>query len=173
MGDSLGMRRIAAWFIDWLIISVYPAGLIPLGLVLVERDVQLSAAGWNAVSFALLIVPVAVWLTAWERGPWAATPGKRWLRLRVQAEAGGPTGWTRALVRNGLKIAVPWELGHTAAFIFAEPSVAGATLAVGVACGIVAGLLAFGYALSLFVGTGETPYDRVSGGRVRLRRPAG
>jgi uncharacterized RDD family membrane protein YckC len=162
----LPVRRIGAWCVDWLIISAYAGALVPLGLLLAGRSADLSPAGWNAVALVLLVAPATVWLAAWERGPRAASPGKRLLRLRV--DAGGPAelGWRRSLVRSGLKVALPWELGHTTAFIFADPHASGPAFATGVACLAAAGVLAVGYLVSLFVGTGRTPYDRAVDARV-------
>jgi hypothetical protein len=45
-----------------------------------------------------------LWLTAWEAGGRAATPGKRVLRLAVRHGDDRP-GWRRSLVRN--RVAVP------------------------------------------------------------------
>jgi uncharacterized RDD family membrane protein YckC len=80
--------------IDWLIISVYPAALVPVGLLLASHSVHLSSWGWNAVAFVILIVPVTVWLAAWESN--GATPGKRALGLRVRSPREEGTGWRRA-----------------------------------------------------------------------------
>jgi uncharacterized RDD family membrane protein YckC len=105
-------------------------------------------------------------VTAWEAGGRAATPGKRVLRLAVRHGDDRP-GWRRSLVRNALKVALPWELGHTAALALAATPTTTAAEAVGMACGIGACLIALGYLVSLFVGTGRTPYDRVAGTAVR------
>jgi uncharacterized RDD family membrane protein YckC len=159
------LRRISGWCVDWLIISAYAAALVPLGLLL-NRSVQLPPAGWNALSFLVLVLPATLWLTAWEAGGRAATPGKRVLRLAVR-HGGDRPGWRRSLLRNAPKVALPWELGHTAAFALAASPTTAATEAVGMACGIGACLIALGYLASLFVGTGRTPYDRVAGTAVR------
>lgn len=148
---------MAAWCVDWLILSAYAGLLVPLGLVL-DGSVRLPPIGWNALSFVVLVVPTTVWLAGWEAGARGATPGKRVLRLRV-----GPGGWRRALLRNGLKLALPWELGHTAAYTLAAPASSGAAQAVGMVCGVGACLLAVVYLASLFVGVGRTPYDRIAG----------
>jgi len=166
----LAVRRIAAWSVDWLVIVGYAAALVPLGLLLNDRSVQLSSLAWNLISFGLLIVPVTVWLAAWEAGPRAATPGKRLARLRVLANDGRPPGFGRSLARNGLKVALPWELGHTAAFVLATSSADGAVMTAASICGITACVIVLGYLASLFVGSGRTPYDRVTGTSVRMRR---
>lgn len=153
----MAWRRLAAWVIDWLIVSLYAGALVPLGLWLHARSVQLSPMGWNAVSFVLLILPVTLWLTAWEGSGSGATPGKRLLGLRVR-----PPGWRRALVRNAIKVALPWELGHTTAFLLADPHAGAASSLVGLVCAFVACGLAAVYVAALFIGTGRPPYDRVA-----------
>jgi uncharacterized RDD family membrane protein YckC len=162
-------RRIVAWLVDWTIISLYAGALVPLGLVLDAASLDLPATAWNAVAFALLVAPATIWMAAWERGPAAASPGKRLLGLRVlglRAATAPALGWRRSLVRNGLKLALPWELGHTGAFILADASAAGPSVALGMVCGVTACLVAVGYVVSLFVGSGRTPYDRAAGTRV-------
>lgn len=162
----LAWRRIAAWGIDWLTISCYAGALVPAGLWLGERSVRLSPAGWNAVSFVLLIAPATVWLVAWEaKGP-GATPGKRLLRLRVRTEHGGRLPWRRAVVRNAVKVTLPWELGHTAAFLLADPRTGGSLSLIGIGSAFVACALAAVYVVALFVGQGRTPYDRAAAAEV-------
>jgi uncharacterized membrane protein len=97
---STAWRRIGAWGVDLLIISVYAAALFPLGLLLVASSIQLPLAGWNALSFVLLVVPTTVWMAAWEAGSRAASPGKRLLRPRVAADSLPTLGWRRALARR-------------------------------------------------------------------------
>ncbi len=165
-GVRLPVRRIAAMAVDWLIISCYAAALVPLGLFLVNSSVDLSLAAWNAVSFVVLVVPAAGWLAGWESGTPAASPGKRLLRLRVAVPDRPRPGWPRSLARNALKVALPWELGHTAAFVLADTTIGQPWAGLAMACAAAACLLALSYVAALFVGTGRTPYDRAAGTRV-------
>jgi uncharacterized RDD family membrane protein YckC len=107
-------------------------------------------------------VPATVWLAAWEGGRSGATPGKRLLDLRVLALREGDVGRRRAALRNALKVALPWELGHTAAFLLADPRANGSTVLIGMASAVLACALAAGYVASLFIGTGRTPYDHAA-----------
>ena len=91
----LAWRRLAAWAVDWLIVSAYAASLVPLGLLLVDRSVRLPSLVWNAAAFVVLIVPATVWLAAWESSRSAATPGKRLLGLRVRVLREGDVGRRR------------------------------------------------------------------------------
>ncbi len=167
-GLGLAVRRVAAMAVDWLIISCYAAALVPVGLFLVSRSADLSPAGWNALSFAVLIVPVTAWLTGWESGAGAASPGKRLLRLKVLAAGRPRLGWRTALARNALKISLPWELGHTAAFVTSDATAGRPLTALGLVCGVAACLLIAAYLASLFVGTGRTPYDRATNTSVAM-----
>jgi uncharacterized RDD family membrane protein YckC len=167
-GARLALRRVLAWCVDWLILSAYAAALVPVGLLL-NRSVHMASIGWNALSFTILVVPATVWLAAWEAAPRAATPGKRALKLQVRHDD-GPPGWWRSLARTALKVALPWELGHTAAFVLSTASTSMAAQVLGMVCGVLACVLALTYLVALFVRSGRTPYDRATGTAVRTRR---
>lgn len=157
------IRRLAAFAVDWLCIIAYAALLVPLGILLYDRLDGLNAWLLNAGSFVLLVVPATVWLAAWERGGVRATPGKRLLRLQVTDGAGGSLGWSRSLLRSGLKLALPWELGHTAVYSLQSGSDVLGTVCAALAYGLL--FVYLGYAIA----SGRTPYDRVSGATV-IRR---
>jgi uncharacterized RDD family membrane protein YckC len=156
----LAGRRVVAWVIDWLIISVYAAALVPVGLLLAGHSVHLSAWGWNAVAFVILIVPVTVWLAAWEST--GATPGKHAFGLRVRSPRDDGAGWRRALARNALKVALPWELGHTATFLLTQRDGGPVKVALGATSAILAYGIATAYVVSLFIRSGRTPYDHAT-----------
>lgn len=165
----LAGRRLAAWGVDWLTVSLYAGALVPLGLLLVRRSVALSPLGWNALSFAVLVLPVTLWLAAWEAGAGGATPGKRLLGLRVRTLHGDGLPWRRALARNAVKVMLPWELGHTAAFLLADSGAGVAATVTGMVAGCAACALGAGYVAALFIGAGRPPYDRAAGSRVDRR----
>ncbi len=147
------LRRAAAFGIDWLCIIGYAALLVPFGVLIADRVADLPSWVLNLGTLVLLIVPATIWLAAWERGGWCATPGKRLLGLRVTGPD-GPLGWRRSLIRSTLTLAVPWELGHTAVYAFV-----GGADAVGAACSFAAYGLLLWYLISA-ARTGRTPYDR-------------
>lgn len=169
----LAGRRLLAWLADLLRIVLLPLALIPLGLLLNRAGVDFGQAGWNLVGFLLLIVPVTLWLAWSEATPRGATPGKRWQKLRVvDARTREPVSISRALLRNTLKVALPWELGHTVAFGFATTFAAGGSgviapwlTVVTIACYA----LMIIYVVSLFIASGRTPYDWLSGTAVISR----
>jgi uncharacterized RDD family membrane protein YckC len=158
------MRRLAAWLVDWLLISAYAVALVPFGLLISDTVADLPVAALNAGAFLITVLPVTVWLAAWERGGRGATPGKRVFGLRTVGPDGGPPGWRRALVRNAVKVALPWELGHTAAFTLVRDT----DSILAMVCGYAACLIALVYVVMLLA-TGRTPYDRLSGTSVRRR----
>lgn len=159
------MRRILAWLVDWLWILLGLAGLLVVSLLLRSWEWELSAVGWNILTFFVTVVPVTLWLAWREAAPRGATPGKRRLGLQV-VDAGDGTlvPFGRSLVRNLAKVAVPWELGHTVAFGFAtlEAGVPGWLTALTV---LIYALMIW-YVASLFIGSGVTPYDRLARTRV-------
>jgi hypothetical protein len=74
--------------------------------------------------------------------------------------------FSRAFARSALKVLVPWELAHTAIWnSFTWPG----TPSAGVNVVLFAStyVLLILYAVTLFFGTGRTPYDRLSGAVVR------
>jgi uncharacterized RDD family membrane protein YckC len=155
-------RRVAAFLIDWLCIIAYAVVLVPFGVALTRAGIDLSPWVLNAGAFLILIVPATVWLAGWERGGRGATPGKRLLKLRVIGRRPDASlGWSRSLARSALKLALPWELGHTSGYAFAS----GAD-AAGIVCSLLAYGLLFVYLGFSFVGTGRTPYDLITDSRV-------
>jgi hypothetical protein len=61
----------------------------------------------------------------WPHREAAATPGKCLLGLRVRLPRKGDVGRQRTAARNALKVALPWALGHMAAFLLADPTASG------------------------------------------------
>lgn len=156
--------RIVAWLIDWCGVTVWAGLVAAIGVPLYRAGVlhALPDLAANVLSAVVLVVPVTVACAALEtrRG---GTVGKRVMRLRVTSDDGAPIGWSRALARNGLKIAVPWLVGHAAVY-----AITGTDAAPGWAWVLTgaAYVLPVGWILSLFVGPGWTPYDRLTRTRV-------
>lgn len=117
MGRRSGARILAtlidiACMVPWIGVVaaagavLYAAGATP----------SINIVIGNVVGFITLIVPITVAASGFEGSTRHATPGKRAMRLTVERAAGGGAGFARSLVRNGIKYALPWELGHTAVF---------------------------------------------------------
>lgn len=158
------------------------AGLIDLGLALAWALVvaavgvplyltgQTSALGplaLNLVGLALVVLPLTVALTVMECGRYEATPGKLKFGLRVRRD---PTGervsWQRSLLRNLLKLGVPWSLGHLAAIALAAGG--GIDAEIGA---VMSMAVPVAYLVSLFIGDGRTIYDRLAGTMVISTEP--
>jgi len=122
-----------------------------------------DAGAANIVGFVTLIVPITITASGFEGSARHATPGKRLLRLRVDRWSGGGAGFARSLLRNGIKYALPWELGHTAVFalfgVTSAPSASTVVVLVG-----AYGLPLLSLAL-LFV-NGASLHDRIAGTQV-------
>lgn len=157
-------RRLAAWLIDWLCIAVWVGLLAVVGFALYSTGALngLSLLAQNLFSFVVLIAPVTFALAALEsRG--GRTPGKRALGLRVaDAAASGPVSFGHALLRNALKIALPWAIGHAAVYGFTA-SASTATPSWVIALTVLAYVLPVAWVIGLFVGSGRTGYDFAAG----------
>lgn len=167
---KLGWRRILAWLIDWACIlpwiAVTGAIGIPLYLNGVTQTTGLLMA--NLVGALVMVVPVVV-AAAWcESRSVSATPGKRALRLRVSAGA-RHSRFRVTVVRNLLKIGLPWILGHAGVYAIVASSQGSTSTPIGVWTLIAAAYaIPIIYVTSLFVAGGRTPYDRITGLNVEL-----
>ncbi|TDE90047.1 RDD family protein [Occultella glacieicola] len=167
--NPLAGRRGKAYFLDCVGYLGIAAATVPFGLVA-------RSAGWGqeqAVVFAMSAVPpilATVLAARRESGPAGATWGKRRFALRVRTADGGPVPFGRALLRNTLKIAIPWQLGHAVAIGAAfggyddgDPATIAATVLTYPVIGVmIAGVL---------VGQGRTYYDRIAGSTVSAVQP--
>lgn len=109
--------RIVATLIDVACMLPWIAVVAAAGSVLYVAGTirEVPDALGNLIGFGTLIVPITLAAAGFDGTSRHATPGKRALRLRLRSAGGGP-GFTRALLRNAIKCAAPWELGHTAVF---------------------------------------------------------
>ncbi|MFD2340830.1 RDD family protein [Clavibacter tessellarius] len=159
--------RVLAVLIDWLFMCVWIAlvAAVTVPLLLVGAATHLPPVAENAVATLVLVVPITIALAVLESGPRQATPGKRARRLIVQdARTGEALPFRRALIRNALKVALPWIVGHATVY-----TIVGASTGSGSVPPAVQAVTAIAYALpalwlaTLLLGSGRTPYDRVAG----------
>jgi uncharacterized RDD family membrane protein YckC len=178
--------RVLAVLIDWLFMCVWFAliAAVALPLFVVGASASLPPVAQNALAALVTVVPITITLAVLESGPRQATPGKRARRLVVQdARTGDALPFRRALLRNALKIALPWIVGHAAVY-----AIVGASGAIGGASGAASGtrasvppgveaLTGVAYVLpavwlvTLLLGSGRTPYDRIAGAVVARAAP--
>ncbi|MDN5791044.1 MAG: RDD family protein [Micrococcales bacterium] len=164
----LAGARARAYLVDCLLYLGIAACEVPVGLVGRRR-------GWDRnrryVYAASAVAPLTAALLAAlaEAGPRQATRGKRREGLTVvqvsPGDASQRVGFARSLVRNVVKIAVPWQMGHVVAlgassggFDRRDRVTLGTTVLVYPLLGAMAwtGLR----------GGGRPPHDRVAGTRV-------
>ncbi|WP_193071825.1 RDD family protein [Brevibacterium sp. FME37] len=167
---KLGWRRILAWLIDWACILPWIAVTAAIGVPLyltgvIEPNGILMA---NLIGALVMVVPVVI-VTAWcESRSISATPGKRALRLRVSAGS-QQSRFRITLVRNLLKIGLPWILGHAGVYAIVASSQGSTSTSTGAWILIaLAYVIAIIYVASLFVASGRAPYDRITGLNVEL-----
>lgn len=164
--------RLVAWLIDWLVILGWAAVVAAVGvpLYLAGAMAHSSLLVVNAVAFVALVGPVTLALAGLEASAGRGSLGKRARRLVVvSAAAGTQISFARSLARNGLKVAVPWTLGHAAVYAITATSAFGTVpLYVWILTGS-AYVLPVVYVVSLFLGSGRTLYDRLAGTSVLQR----
>lgn len=160
--DPLGWARLRAYGCDALSYLGLAAATVPPGILIARLEP--GALAVHAMS-ALVPAVAAVWAARVESGPAQATWGKRRERLVVEGPGGGRMSMRRALVRSALKIAVPWQIGHTVAigaafggFERADPVTIAATAIVYPVVGV--GLAA------VLLRPGRAIHDRLVGSRV-------
>jgi uncharacterized RDD family membrane protein YckC len=111
------LARVLATLIDLVCMLPWIGVVAAAGAVLYTTGVTrgVDDLTGNVVGFVTVIVPITIAAAGFDESARHATPGKRLLRLRVVSASGGP-GFSRALVRNVAKYALPWEFAHTAVF---------------------------------------------------------
>lgn len=161
----LAGRRIGAYLLDCIGYLGVAAAELPIGFWAFQQ-------GWgtNPVLMAVLssIPPVAATAIAalGEAGERRSTWGKR--RLGIRVDFTGEAGLGRALVRNTVKIFLPWTIGHVVAFraangAFQAPDAITitATIATYAIFGVFGVMGGFG--------SGRGPHDRLAGTQVVAR----
>jgi uncharacterized RDD family membrane protein YckC len=178
-GPATAWRRVTAGAVDYGLVGVYvgllaAAGLSARAAGLLPERLATQPARWAAqlLAIGVLTLPVTLWLAWWEAAPRGATPGKRLLGLRVAAAGGGDVSFGRSLLRSALKVALPWELAHTAVWrLLVWPG--DPEDPVSLVLLLLANGVALVYLAALFVGRGRAPYDRAAGTAVGRARGTG
>jgi uncharacterized RDD family membrane protein YckC len=150
------------WFciLAWLLITA----AVGVSLYLSGAPRPASALASNLLAALVTVVPATVGLTLLESSAGEASIGKRMRHLRVvEAVTGSRVSFRRSILRNTLKIGVPWTIGHAAVFSIVQAGGAGPVPVSVWLLTVVAYVLPIMYVVSLFVGQGRTPYDVISG----------
>ena len=157
-------NRLLAWVVDWLAILVWVAVVAAVGIPLYLMGIigTMPLLGLNLVAAVVLVVPVTLVLARLESGAKEGSLGKRTRRLKVvSARTGARVSFQQAIARNTLKIALPWTIGHAAVYEIVTSSGIGVVPISVWALTVTAYILPIVYVVSLFIGTGRTPYDRL------------
>ena len=170
---AAGWRRLAAYFVDYLVIALYIALLAAvstvvrtaLGLGLEPPSTTRDRLLGHALGFAVLTLPVLLYFALTEWSGAQATVGKRVLRLRVTDAHGKRIGFGQSLLRSAVKLA-PWEIAHAALWHTRGWPIDPQPTALNWTGWILSLLLVGSYVVALFVGTRRPPYDRIAGTRV-------
>jgi uncharacterized RDD family membrane protein YckC len=166
--------RIAATLIDVACMLPWIGVVAAAGAVLFTSGITRSvdATAGNIIGFIVVIVPITVAAAGFDASPRHSTPGKRLLRLRVvsrrgDASVGGPA-FFRALARNAIKFALPWQLAHTAVFGLAGTT--GATPLWVTIVLVTASAIPI-VSIVLLLATGRPLHDRLAGTSVVTATP--
>jgi uncharacterized RDD family membrane protein YckC len=172
--------RLAAAFVDALLVLIWTVIVlvIVLGLVTSGNTAVDDPLVVNVLVLVVAIVPVVAVFAGMESGK--GTVGKRLFRFRVvDAKTRKPLGFARALVRNVLKIAVPWIVGQLAVVVLFGSSLSAATTLSSdhaLLAAAISAVLPVVYLVSVSFGRGWSLYDRVADSAVlklaAKRRPA-
>ncbi|HEU4782992.1 MAG TPA: RDD family protein [Ktedonobacterales bacterium] len=169
-------KRLLAFALDYIIISVYLGVLVLVSVVVARtpagpgfRALFDDPNSAEATAFLLLVVPVLLYFAIFESSRWQATWGKRVLRLRAETTSGERAGFLRALWRNALKL-LPWELTHACLWRIPgwpfDPQTPPLWINVGL---ILVWVIVVVYVVSLLLSrTGQTLYDHLAGMRIAL-----
>ncbi len=156
-------RRLLAWLIDWATILAWVAVVTAVGVPLYLGGIthyDIGTVASNVVAALLVVVPAVIGLALVEASARHATLGKRVIGLRVVVIGEAqPLRFPRTLLRNTLKIGVPWMIGHAAVYALVQTNGQNRA-AIGLA--VVAYLLPILYVMMLFVGNGRPLYDRLT-----------
>lgn len=161
----LAVRRGKAYLLDCLGFVGVGAAMAPFGVVAHRRGLIGARPVITHLVSAALPVIATVWTARQESGATRATWGKRRLGLTVTTEDGDTLAFGTALLRNAVKILIPWQIGHTVAIGSAyggwerkDPLTLAATAVTYPVLGLMIG--------AVVAGSGRAVHDRVVRGVV-------
>src|SRR5690625_998525 len=108
-------KRIYAFLLDWLVITVY--GIFVVGTIsfvfrpYIEPLFSSSPATAELTGFFMITLPVSLYFILCECSKWQGTLGKRKMGIRVVDRFGQRIGIVRSVVRTVIKF-LPWEVAH-------------------------------------------------------------
>ena len=165
VGAKLGVLRLLAFSIDWVVIAAWGGLLFGIVMFLSGGEPQAFSNPWlfQGVGFLAMTLPVTLYFAIFESSNSGASIGKRVVRLRVRTSEGDQLTLGRSFLRNALKF-VPWEMGHLVAQQSMFSGEDGVALWVYLPMSL-SFLLPLWWFVSLFQ-KGKAPYDSWSGASV-------
>lgn len=163
---SLAIGRILAYLIDYAVILLYITCLTFVSVYLIQSNLSPSAEitdkiKGHAIGFVTLTLPVWGYFTVLESSGKNATLGKMALGFSVSSEGNGPPDFRAIALRNFIKF-IPWEFAHASIwYVNGRPFLDEMPTLNLVIC-ISAILIALIYVFMLFLGNGQTLYDKIS-----------
>lgn len=159
--------RAAAYGLDALGYAGIAAAMVPFGLANYALQGTPSRPAVLAVSLLPPVLATA-WAARAESGPRHATWGKRRLGIRVSGSV-GEAGFGHALLRNAVKILLPWQLGHVVAIGAAHGDFDTMRPSTMIATGLLYVIAAL-FAVLMLRRSGRGPHDLLAGTRVEWHR---
>lgn len=168
---QLAIKRICAYLVDYILIAILVGVLVGiniyvLGLELSPTENMRSKLTGHVIGFSTLTVPVWLYFTLMESTKQGATLGKKVMSLAVQrSKDSRQLTLTESALRSAAKLA-PWEIAHIAIWYVPERPFVDPMPILNLTVSTLALITALFYVFSLFVNSGQTLYDKVSGSMV-------
>lgn len=159
-------RRIAAYFVDYFVFMLPLLGLLGLcgwafwsfGIARSPDNVWLN----QALVILVLTVPIVLYFALSESSRFQGTIGKRLLKVAVVDTNGRRARLKQTAIRAVVKF-LPWEFFHTIYWHWegwpTNPALPTTLQIIALSFGW---LLIAWFVVSLFIGSGRTPYDRAA-----------
>lgn len=168
--NSTALKRIMAFFADYVFIVLYSAALF--GVVYALRaifgiDLQLSLTGSVLFDFVVLTLPVIAYFILTESGGKQGSLGKQIIKIKVYGTNTVQAPLKSVITRNLLKF-LPWEMAHIGVRWLKYTSDKGAMPETGIwMLLLIPQLLLLVYFFSIMLGNGrQSVYDKAAGTQV-------
>jgi uncharacterized RDD family membrane protein YckC len=167
-------QRLGAFFLDYLVISLYLLFLSIIGVGLgfgplksVFQEMFATPERSELSAFLFLVLPVILYFAWGESSSWKATLGKRKIHICVVTVSGSRLGFPQSFIRSLLKF-IPWELTHACLWRIPGWPLAPETPSPIIMIGLISvWVLVGGYIGSMLINKeGQTFYDMIAKTRV-------
>ena len=165
------MQRLAAFALDYLLISAYILILAVVGSLFAFGSLEEQVANFfssllvmDVLVFATTVLPISLYFAAAEASLQGGTWGKRRMHIRVLRTDGSRLSIERAMFRAAVKF-LPWQIAHISVLRLVKLLMESTEPPAWVNGGVVLAIaLAATYVVLLFVSpAGRTVHDWVAG----------